>query len=149
MAYAFNDDKSKAEMADIIAEIIGRMYPVGSIYMSVRNVNPGTLFGGTWTAWGSGRVPVGINANDADFNTVEKTGGAKTHTLTVNEIPVHSHDVGVIEQTGGLSGVSSGSSLYVQTSTQMAVKTSTNAGGSQPHSILQPYITCYMWKRTA
>ena len=45
MAYAFNDDKSKAEMADIVAEIIGRMYPVGSIYMSVRNVDPGTLFG--------------------------------------------------------------------------------------------------------
>lgn len=63
-------------------------YPVGSIYMSVVNTNPSVLFGGTWVEFGSGRVVVGVDTGDADFNTVEKTGGAKTHTHTT---PVHSH----------------------------------------------------------
>lgn len=72
-------------------DLFNHVYPVGSIYMSVNNVNPSTLFGGTWVAWGSGRVPVGVNASDAAFNTVEKTGGAKTHTLTAAQIPAHTH----------------------------------------------------------
>ena len=66
--------------------ILGEMYPVGSIYLSVKNENPSTKFGGTWVAWGSGRVPVGVNSSDSSFNSVEKTGGSKTHnhTITVN-----------------------------------------------------------------
>ena len=72
--------------------LINLLYPVGSIYMSVNNINPGTyLSGTTWEAWGSGRVPVGVNANDTDFETVEQTGGEKTHTLTASEMPVHTH----------------------------------------------------------
>ena len=57
-------------------QILKRIYPVGSIYMSVNNTNPSNLFGGTWAAWGAGRVPVGVNASDSDFSTVEKTGGS-------------------------------------------------------------------------
>lgn len=68
-----------------------RVYPVGSIYLSVNNVNPGTLFGGTWVAWGSGRVPVGVDVDDADFSTAEKTGGEKKHALTASEGPQHDH----------------------------------------------------------
>ena len=66
--------------------ILGEMYPVGSIYLSVKNENPSSKFGGTWVAWGSGRVPVGVNSSDSSFNSVEKTGGSKTHnhTITVN-----------------------------------------------------------------
>lgn len=55
-------------------EIFNLIYPVGSIYISVVATNPSTYFGGTWVAWGSGRVPVGINTSDSDFKTVEKTG---------------------------------------------------------------------------
>ncbi len=55
-------------------EIFKLIYPVGSIYLSVKKTNPGTLFGGTWVSWGSGRVPVGVNTNDSDFKTVERTG---------------------------------------------------------------------------
>lgn len=88
-----------------IDEIIKIIYPIGSIYMSVNSINPETIFiGTTWVAWGSGQVPVGVNADDADFNTVEKTGGAKSHsytpagsntavTLTAAQsgVPAHSH----------------------------------------------------------
>ena len=53
-------------------------HPVGSLFETTVSTNPGTLYGGTWAAWGGGRVPVGVNTADSDFNTVEKTGGKKT-----------------------------------------------------------------------
>ena len=66
-------------------------YPVGSIYMSTSNTNPSNFLGGTWVAWGSGRVPVGVNTSDSNFNTVEKTGGTATETLSVSQMPSHTH----------------------------------------------------------
>ena len=57
------DKEGQANIVDII-------YPVGSIYLSVNSVNPSTLFGGTWEAWGSGKVPVGVDTSDTDFDTV-------------------------------------------------------------------------------
>ena len=136
-------------MADIVAEIIGRMYPVGSIYMSVRNVDPGTLFGGTWTAWGSGRVPVGVNASDSNFNTVEKTGGSNTVTLTVNQIPSHNHTYEAKIPAYLTSGVGTGSQETFMVDSNTGTFETNVRGGGQAHNNLQPYITCYMWKRTA
>lgn len=80
----------------ITSESIGisfdRIYPIGSIYMSVNNVNPQSFFGGTWVAWGAGRVPVGVSTLETEFETVEKTGGTTTvnlqHSHTVNN---HTH----------------------------------------------------------
>lgn len=63
-------------------------HPVGSIYMSVDPTNPSQIFGGTWVSWASGRVPVGINDSDTDFSAAEKTGGAKTHTLTEEQLAI-------------------------------------------------------------
>lgn len=70
------------------ASIIDLVYPVGSVYMGTSPTNPAQIFGqGTWVAWGSGRVPVGVNTNDTSFNTVEKTGGVKDSV-----VPYHKHD---------------------------------------------------------
>lgn len=128
------------------ADIGNALYPVGSIYMSVNNTNPSTFFGGTWVSWGAGRVPVGVDTNDTDFATVEKTGGEKTHTLTVSEMPSHKHTVEAIgsgttqqELTAFNVGTTSGIDGYAGTDF---------TGGGQAHNNLQPYITCYMWKRT-
>lgn len=141
MAYAFNDDKSKANIVDIV-------YPIGSIYMSVNNVNPSTLFGGTWAMWGSGRVPIGVNANDTDFNTAEKTGGEKTHKLTISEMPTHYHDFYYITGTSG--SLKTGTSTAIDNGSLATRGGSTeDVGGDTAHNNLQPYITCYMWKRTA
>lgn len=72
--------------------ILNQVYPLGSIYISVNPANPSTtLGGGTWAAWGSGRVPVGVDASQSEFNAVEETGGAKTVTLTVDQMPSHNH----------------------------------------------------------
>lgn len=87
--------KEQVGLSDVtnisLAEIFKRIYPVGAIYMSTSQVNPGTLFGGTWVSWGNGRVPVGVNTADGDFNTPEKTGGAKTVSLSVSHMPPHFH----------------------------------------------------------
>ena len=68
-------------------------YPVGSIYMNASvSTNPATLLGfGTWAAFGAGRMPIGINSGDSDFDTLEETGGAKTHTLAETNLPSHKH----------------------------------------------------------
>ena len=83
-------------LKDYIESFSKAIYPVGSIYMSVNATNPSTYFGGTWVAWGAGRVPVGINASDSNFNTVEKTGGAATVTLSASQIPSHTHAKGTL-----------------------------------------------------
>lgn len=60
----------------------------------INSTNPGTVFGfGTWELWGSGRVPVCVNTSDSNFNSVEKTGGSASHSLTVSEMPHHRHYV--------------------------------------------------------
>ena len=71
---------SKQISASNITGLFDSIYPVGSIYMSVNSTNPGTLFGGTWAAWGAGRVPVGFDSSQSEFDTVEETGGSKTHS---------------------------------------------------------------------
>lgn len=123
-------------------EIVDLIYPIGSIYISISNTNPSTLFGGTWASWGAGKVPVGVNTSDTDFSTVEKTGGEKTHTLTLAEIPSHNHGYIAFGDEGSNSWVASGSKYKEYTTT------TTSKGGGQAHNNLQPYITCYMWKRT-
>lgn len=125
--------------------IFDLIYPVGAIYMSTINVNPSTLFGGTWEAWGTGRVPVGVDTTQTEFNTVEKTGGSKTHTLTLEEMPEHKHTLA--SNVGGGSGSINGFNWGLSIS-DWGGKNTLNAGGSKAHNILQPYITCYMWKRT-
>jgi Microcystin-dependent protein len=128
--------------------MVDKIYPVGSIYMSATLSTAaavGAALGGTWVAWGAGRVPVGVDTSDVDFDTAEETGGEKTHTLTTNEMPKHSHSVTNQDTTGFL--VPSGN-YYSLISSQAGASTG-QAGGDQPHNNLQPYITCYMYKRTA
>ena len=136
--YVVGEDKS-------LRPIVDAVYPVGSIYLSVNSVNPSELFGGTWTAWGTGRVPVGVDTSQTEFNAVEKSGGGKTHTLTVNEIPPHNHNIDIFWEAGGPT---TGGARYID-GNKYGSRITSMAGGGQPHNNLQPYITCYMWKRTA
>lgn len=145
----------------VMTAILNKIYPVGSIYMSASlstAAQVGTAIGGTWVAWGSGRVPVGVNTSDSSFNTVEKTGGEKTHTLTTQEMPSHNHagqfeynssenklsNIGVYQDGGGTLV----NAVNIVTGTGATIATP-NTGGGQAHNNLQPYITCYMYKRTA
>lgn len=112
--------------------IVEMIYPVGAIYMSVKSTSPASLFGGTWEVWGSGRVPIGVNASDSDFNTVEKTGGTKINRIG---FLTAGNNYG-LAQGGGYGG-------------KPLLNEYQGDGGYiyKEFSILQPYITCYMWKR--
>jgi hypothetical protein len=150
--------------------ILNYVYPVGAIYMSINSTNPSSLFGGTWASWGTGRVPVGVNTNDSDFNLVEETGGSKNHRHAWR-IGMHwfygaACGEGVPSGTGAyrysdggydgwnrnLSSVNSSvnNGIYNnQSSTQSTPGGKYSIGDTETASVLQPYITCYMWKRTA
>ena len=127
------------------------LYPIGSIKMTTTNTNPSTYLGGTWTAWGSGKVPVGVNTSDTDFATSEQTGGEKTHTLSVNEIPAHSHRfTGVNDSTTVTAQYGNYPvRIYQDKKSNWNGNASWDTGGGGAHNNLQPYITCYMWIRTA
>lgn len=216
----------KKDISNKLLEDNKKKYYVGKLIFDTENVNPSTYLGfGTWQLWGQGRVPVGINPNDSDFNAVEKTGGEKTHkltvaelashthtftgnphthtysksnstsgstTLTTSQIPVHNHSISVagtrldangdglfraqvytptsggnfwnislartgtgthdasITGTGGGKGHTHSISLSSTNtgSTTQSGKNS-NTGSNTAHNNLQPYITCYIWKRTS
>jgi hypothetical protein len=141
---------------------IALLYPVGSIYTNATvSTNPATLLGfGTWTAFGAGRVPVGFDAGNALFDTAEETGGSAdaitvshTHTATSTDAG-HLHTqteynaAGIGNAGGGGARVSA---VTANTGTGFASITTTiaSAGSSGTNANYQPYITVYMWKRTA
>ena len=173
-------------LVDALLELI---YPVGSIYMSVNDTNPATFLGGTWVRWGQGRVPVGVNENDSDFETPEKEDGEKKHRLTIDEMPNHRHlgqytktrtytthaqtptdppsqAIEVYQGTREVevqynvvkdnvsttefytSGSGAISDIFYSEKVTSTYGVADN-GGDIAHNNLQPYITCFMWKRTA
>lgn len=168
--------------------------------------NPRNIFGfGTWVAWGSGRVPVGVNTSDGNFNSVEKTGGSNTHShslsskttgshsLRETELPIHTHSIPSLSGVTNVNGSHRHNTgfcywnlsrnsfdekalaaifmdddrIYFDTNdagnhthnVTTNASTTGRSGGDNGHthtlpdtpstSSLQPYITCYMWKRTA
>lgn len=149
------------------AQVVNLVYPVGSIYISTVNTNPATVFGvGTWATFGNGRVLVGNNSADSDFDTAEKTGGAKTnssiishtHTISVTD-PGHSHIQSLNSaSSGSLSGYSTDASTSTlaisgynttRNTTGITASEVAPAGALSSINIMDPYIVVYMWKRTA
>lgn len=101
--------------------------------------------GFTWQRCMIGKVPVGIDSNDTDFNLIGKTGGEKTHTLSIQEMPSHSHRIlgtPVRQSTSGAT-LAYGGSDYGGTSTWAEQ----NSGGGEAHNILQPYEVVSYWRR--
>ena len=117
------------------------------------------IYGGTWVAWGAGRVPVGVDTSDSDFNAPNKTGGVKEVTLINGQMPKHFLTVphiGYCENAYSISGgsytrstpTSEKQGLWQEDSGSfMSHKFS--FGNNEAHSNLQPYSTIYMWRRTA
>lgn len=127
-----------------VVDVINYLYPVGSIYMSatmstVEQVQ--AAFGGTWTKWGAGRVPVGVDTSQTEFNTVEKTGGSKY-------LQQHSHNTINWAQGYTGSGATNLFTVLCGSDTSARKQAVANAGTGNSGN-LQPYITCYMYKRTA
>ena len=131
-----------------VVEVLKKAYPIGSVYINASNAtNPASLLGfGTWSAFGAGKVMVGLDAGDTSFDTAGETGGEKAHTLTTTEIPSHNHGL------GSYGDPSTAGTYYYKTtrvSNQFGVGYTGDTGGGGSHNNLQPYIVVYFWKRTA
>ena len=169
--------KVKANITASKTETINAVYPVGSIYMSVKSTNPSTLFGGTWERL-EGRFLIGAGTNmrtntnatfgslgvgEPDFANGE-TGGQYYHKLGIDEMPEHNHDtndwalvvnknaVNIETDLGGqpIVGVKSTNIVPNLRATKNEDGNATgDAGGGKAHSNMPPYLAVYMWKRTA
>lgn len=131
-----------------ISDLLNMFYPVGSIYETMdSSFDPNKKWGGTWERI-KGRVLIGVDENDSDFNTAEKTGGEKTHTLVVSELPQHTH-ANYAKRTN-ITINNSGNTLVTCHSSNSGATVGNNIGSTGEgvaHNNLQPYITCFIWKR--
>jgi len=159
------DNTSKLATTGFVQAALSALYPVGSIYTNAAvSTNPATLLGfGTWSAFGAGRVMVGLDAGNAAFDTVQETGGSAdaivvshSHTATSSvSDPGHNHTIGfqnhTIDQNAGSSALAKqGTSNTSTASTGISVSTSiSTTGSSGTNANLPPYIVVYMWRRTA
>lgn len=139
-----------ASVADLV-NLLPLIYPIGTVLTFGVSTNPATLLGfGTWTAI-AGKVIVGIDAGQTEFDTLDETGGAKTHTLATSELPSHSHGESIpMRNANGWDG----SANFVQASSNSGgsgtyTGSTDSAGSGSAHNNLQPYIVKYVWQRTA
>ena len=161
-----------------MAAVLLAAHPVGSYYTSDDPTDPHDLFGGTWARI-KGKVIVGLDEAQVEFDTANETGGEKTHQLTVAELAAHghtgntgannaSHSHGVpfqyatttttsgtgyrvtdIANAAGGGGTARTATSNGQSANHGHAFTTDNNGGNAAHNNLQPYIVAYMWKRTA
>ena len=153
-----------------VTAALSAIYPVGSIYINAAvSTNPNTLLGfGTWTAFGAGKVIVGLDSADALFDTLEETGGSKdaitvshTHTATstvTDSGHVHAmtrylgslggNNTGYVGDDSGAGGTSSQNTATATTGITVAT-TNASTGSSGTNANVQPFIVVKMWKRTA
>lgn len=151
--------------------LLDKIYPVGSIYMSVNNTSPQSFLGGTWE-----RIQDRFLLSAGSTYSAGTTGGEATHTLTIDEMPSHTHiqnehnhtqnqhrhsgpatDLNAgranknndIMMRGGVVGNGSGYSDYKTATNNSTTATNQNTGGGQEHNNMPPYLAVYMWKRTA
>ena len=153
--------------AELAASALGAIYPIGSVYINAAvSTNPATLLGfGTWVAFGTGRVLVGVDSGDTSFDALGETGGSKdaiipshTHTASVTG-PGHNHTLTGRQHAGASGSLNEfgdsqspetfSNSTSIQNATTGITVSNSTVGESVTNKNLQPYITVYMWKRTA
>ena len=144
--------------------IFDLIYPVGSIYMSVNSTSPEVLFGGTWEQI-QGKFLLGMSSS----YPAGSQGGEAEHTLTCNEIPNHGHYLGQQGNSGRILPTNNATGdpsheyyvTEVESSGSSYLKPNVTWGGyliagnlidtpyNQPHNNMPPYLSVYIWKRTA
>lgn len=143
-----NATQSYYEGGRTLGDLLDLVYPIGSIYMNVNDVNPQTLFGGTWEKI-SGRFLFG--SDPAGGYPLGLTGGETKHTLSIDEMPNHTHryngfpygnPVEWADPYRKLAYINNSSNPYPNQAGLDAT------GGSQPHNNMPPYLVVNIWKRT-
>lgn len=146
----------------LVDKMRDRMYPVGSIYISTNSTSPASLYGGSWERYGKGRTLVSVNESDTDF-TAGKTGGSKAHEVRVRLGNIYG--LAGVSSKNNLSGISvDGGKTYsgfTNFNGRQAVESARGMDGSfGPMQVeyyaaignlptLDPYVSVYIWRRTA
>ena len=137
-------------------------YPVGAIFTTTvayadSAAVVAAIGGTTWVAFGAGKVLVGLDSGDSDFDTASETGGAKTigagtSGSTAADLAAHTHTLSV----GTSGGIGTRATYHTQNNTGVTTVTTASSGSGgghthtvPAHSLVQPYIVVYFWKRTA
>lgn len=146
----------------LVDKMLDRMYPVNSIYISTNSTSPASLYGGSWERYGKGRTLVSVNESDTDF-TAGTTGGSKTHEVRVRLGSIYG--LAGISSNNSLSGISvDGGKTYsgfTNFNGRQTVESARGMDGSYgPMQVeyyaainklptLDPYVSVYIWRRTA
>lgn len=128
---------TKEELTELINTTLDSIYPIGSVYISLTDTNPGTYLKGTWEQFAQGRTLVGVGEGSDGTNTqtfdVNDTGGEYKHLLTMKELSFIDYGA-LLQQNGSAIGVHSHGP---------------GEGGSEKMPLMQPYYTVYFWKRVS
>lgn len=130
------------ELSRIESSILSKVYPVGSLYMSVNNVSPQDFIGGTWE-----RIEDRFLLSAGSTYTAGSTGGAATVTLTTDQIPAHTHIASGYRASFADAGNDRNTPVSWNSSYRDGQYTSSSTGGGQAHNNMPPYLAVYVWKR--
>lgn len=141
------EDDELINVGSEIPVIKNMICPIGKVEVFFDNDDHSDYLGFTWERFGEGKVLVGIDSSDSDFNTIGKIIGEKTHTLTVNEMPSHNHNYFAI---GGANSLLQSTMITVGESSGSNLQKNVDAtGGGQAHNNIQPSIVVAFWKRVS
>ncbi len=147
-------------MNNILKDVLGNIlnphiprydYKVGDLFLTTNTENPSQRFGGTWQLIAKGKTLVGVDSDDADFSTAEKTGGEKAHKLTKQELPNYNIASLGVAWAGGHSGnvaQANSQNQYCQNA-WLGEKAINLNGGNEAHNNMPPYFTCFIWQKVS
>lgn len=131
-------------MLSLNPKLLQEVFPINKVEVFFDDLDHSDFLGYTWEMISQGKFPVGLDINDTDFNTIGKTGGEKTHTLTINEMPSHKHNMHYGTTAGG-----DGTGYIYSNSVGTGPAAMDAAGGGQAHNNVPPYIVMAFWRRIA
>lgn len=125
-------------------KLLGEAFPINKVEVFFDAEDHSDFLGFQWEQISQGKIPVGIDTSDDDFNSIGQTGGEKEHTLTVDEMPSHTHSAKF------KAGAQSGSTTYIiDASGSGGANVNNLTGGNKPHNNMPPYIVMAFWRRVA
>ena len=142
-ANSATEAKQAADSVPTLVDLLKAVYPVGAFYISATATSPRTVFGfGTWT-----QIKDRFILAAGDVYAAASVGGEANHTLTIDEIPAHNHNLKTCDAVGPYDAPVRGDGSNEGWAS--SINTIASAGGGQAHNNMPPYLAAYIWKRTA
>lgn len=131
-------------MLSLNPKLLQEAFPINKVEVFFDDLDHSSFLGYTWEMISQGKFPIGLDTSDTDFNSIGKTGGEKTHTLTINEMPSHKHNMHYGTTAGG-----DGTGYIYSNSVGTGPAAMDAEGGDKAHNNVPPYIVMAFWKRVA